>query len=84
MSGAKKGMDAADQSIAKTTEATKRTMLQGDDSDSSIELQSDDSKDSDYFRGEDDPVRRPPDAPEHEPSAADDGTGGDCCGGIGC
>ena len=67
----KQDMDVADQSIAKTTEATKRTILQAGDSDSSVELQSDDSFDSDFLRGEDDPVHRPPDVPKHEPSAVD-------------
>ena len=77
MPGAKQDMDVADQSIAKTTEATKRTVLQADDSDSSVELQSDDSFDSDFLRGEDDPVHRPPDVPKHEPSAAEEGSKGE-------
>ena len=71
---AKQDMDVADQSIAKTTEATKRTVLQAGDSDSSVELQSDNSFDSDFLRGEDDPVHRPPDVPKHEPSAAEEGS----------
>ena len=59
MLDAKQDMDLADQSMAKATEATKRSVLRAGDSDSSIsiDLQSEQSSDTDsdgLFGREDD------------------------------